>query len=134
MGGKLYTAQEIFDALQEATERQYDNDDVVVSLLIARIGSNISYEVMKILKFDEQKTIEYCKKKIEKEEGKEKAHNEEEMSDTETEYKPYELMFRCPHCNKVSKAKIMVRTDDENTTAAFELLSNFEIKGKKEEE
>ena len=78
MEGKLYTAQEIFDALQEATERQYDNDDVVVSLLIARIGSNISYEVMKILEFDEQKTIEYCKKKIEKEEGEEKAHKEEE--------------------------------------------------------
>lgn len=77
MEGKLYTAQEIFDALQEATERQY-NDDVLTSLLIARIGSNIAYEVMRILKFDEQKTIEYCKKKIEKEEEKEKAHKEEE--------------------------------------------------------
>lgn len=56
------------------------------------------------------------------------------MSDIETEYKPYELMFRCPHCGKTSKVKIMVRTDDESTKSAFELLSNFEIKGKKEEE
>lgn len=71
MEGRLYTAQEIFDALQTATESQY-NDDVVTSLLIARIGSNISYEVMRILKFDEQKTIEYCKKKIEKEREKER--------------------------------------------------------------
>lgn len=77
MEGRLYTAQEIFDALQTATESQY-NDDVVTSLLIARIGSNIAYEVMRILKFDEQKTIEYCKKKIEKKEEKEKAHKEEE--------------------------------------------------------
>lgn len=75
MEGKLYTAQEIFDALQEATESQC-NDDVVTSLLIARIGSNISYEVMRILKFDEQKTIEYCKKKIEKEREKERENGE----------------------------------------------------------
>lgn len=73
MEGKLYTAQEIFDALQEATESLYDNDDVIKSLLVARVGVDIAHEVMQILKFDEQKIIDYCKKKIEKEEENEAA-------------------------------------------------------------
>lgn len=71
MEGRLYTAQEIFDALQTATESMYDNDDVMMSLFVARVGSDIAYKVMRILKFDEKKTIEYCKKKIEKEREKE---------------------------------------------------------------
>ena len=73
MEGRLYTDQEIFDALQEATESLYDNDDAVKSILIAKIGADISFEVMQILKFDEQKTIEYCQKKM-----KEKARDEQE--------------------------------------------------------
>lgn len=137
MEGKLYTAQEIFDALQEATERQYDNDDVEVSLLIARIGSNIAYEVMKILKFDEQKTIEYCKKKIEKEEGKEKAHKDEEFEEAIDE-KPmvkhkYELHVICPHCEKECRVPICVTTDDKNVNDAFSLLCSFGARGRKEE-
>ena len=71
MEGKLYTAQEIFDALQEATESLYDNDDAVKSILIAKIGADISYEVTQILKFDEKKTLDYCKKKLEKEKEEE---------------------------------------------------------------
>lgn len=70
MEGRLYTAQEIFDALQEATESLYDGD-VVKSLLVARVGADIAYEVMQILKFDEQKALDYCHKKM-----KEKVDNE----------------------------------------------------------
>lgn len=76
MEGRLYTAQEIFDALQTATESLYDNDDVMMSLFVARVGTNIACGVMQILKFDEQKTIEYCKKKIEKEREKERENEE----------------------------------------------------------
>ena len=72
MEGRLYTAQEIFDALQEATESLYD-DDVVKSLLLSKVGADIAYEVMRILKFDEQKTLDYCHKKME-----EMANNEQE--------------------------------------------------------
>ena len=73
MEGRLYTAQEIFDALQTATESLYDNDDVMMSLFAARVGSDIACKVMVILKFDEQKTIEYCHKKM-----KEKVGDEQE--------------------------------------------------------
>ena len=64
MEGKLYTAQEIFDALQTATESLYDDDDMVKSLLVAKVGVDIAYEVMQILKFDEQKILDYCQKKM----------------------------------------------------------------------
>ena len=73
MEGRLYTAQEIFDALQEATESLYDDDDMVKSLLLSKIGADIAYEVMRILKFDEQKTLDYCHKKM-----KEMTSNEQE--------------------------------------------------------
>lgn len=76
MEGRLYTAQEIFDALQTATESLYDDDDVMMSLFVARVGSDIACKVMVILKFDEQKTIEYCHKKM-----KEKAGDEQEDQD-----------------------------------------------------
>lgn len=77
MEGKLYTAQEIFDALQTATESLYDDDDVMMSLFAARVGSDIACKVMVILKFDEQKTIEYCHKKM-KEKEREKEREKEE--------------------------------------------------------
>ena len=64
MEGKLYTAQEIFDALQAATEGLYDDDDMIKSLLVAKVGVDIAYEVMQILKFDEQKILDYCQKKM----------------------------------------------------------------------
>lgn len=67
MEGRLYTAQEIFDALQAATESLYDTDDAIKSLLVSKIGADIAYGVTQILKFDEKKTIDYCKKKLEKE-------------------------------------------------------------------
>ncbi len=73
MEGKLYTAQEIFDALQTATESLYDKEDAVKSLLVAKVGVDIAYEVMQILKFDEQKVVDYCQKKME-----ERANNETE--------------------------------------------------------
>ena len=73
MEGKLYTAQEVFDALQAATESLYRNGDKLKSLLVAEIGVDIAYEVMQILKFDEQKVVDYCQKKM-----KERADNEQE--------------------------------------------------------
>lgn len=50
------------------------------------------------------------------------------------EHKEFDICFRCPHCKKLSTATVHIRTDNESVLAAFELLSKFEMKGKKEEE
>lgn len=71
MEGRLYTAQEIFDAIQEATENLYDRSDIIRSLVVSRIGSDIAYEVTKILNFDQEKVLEYCKKKLEQDDEQE---------------------------------------------------------------
>lgn len=54
------------------------------------------------------------------------------MEETE-EYVPFELKVRCPHCDKVCTVKVHINSDDDNTLTAFELLSSFEMKGKKDE-
>lgn len=77
MEGKLYTAQEIFDALQEGTENLYVKNDPLKNLAVAKLGADIAYETMRVLGFDEDKVVEYCKKKIEKEEKKEKRNERE---------------------------------------------------------
>ena len=63
MEGKLYTAQEIFDALQAGTEKLYVKNDPLKNLAVAKLGADIAHETMRILKFDKDKVIEYCKKK-----------------------------------------------------------------------
>lgn len=88
--------------------------------------------LMKILKFDEQKTIEYCKKKIEKEEGKEKAFEETINENPMVKHK-YELHVICPHCEKECRVPICVATDDKNVNDAFSLLYSFGARGRKEE-
>lgn len=65
MEGKLYTAQEVFDALQAGVGSLYDKDDIIKSLAVAKIGVDVAYETMRALKFDEEKVLEYCKKKME---------------------------------------------------------------------
>lgn len=65
MEGKLYTAQEVFDALQAGVESLYDKDDIIKSLAVAKIGVDVAYETMRALKFDEDEVLEYCKKKME---------------------------------------------------------------------
>jgi hypothetical protein len=62
MEGKLYTAQEIFDALQAGTENLYDKDDPIKTHAVAKLGADIACETMCVLKFDKDKVIEYCKK------------------------------------------------------------------------
>jgi hypothetical protein len=64
MEGRLYTAQEIFDALQEATESLYDKDDPIKTYAVAKLGSDVAYGMFRALKFDEDKVVQYCKKKI----------------------------------------------------------------------
>jgi len=64
MEGKLYTAQEIFDALQTGTENLYDKNDPIKNHAVAKLGADIAYETMRVLKFDKDKVVEYCKKKI----------------------------------------------------------------------
>lgn len=66
MEGKLYTAQEILDAIQEATTRSHDDDDIVKTIMTAKVGADIAYEVMDILGIDKDKALEYFKKKVEK--------------------------------------------------------------------
>jgi hypothetical protein len=65
MEGKLYTAQEIFDALQTGTESLYDKDDPIKTHAVAKLGADIAYETMRVLGFDKDKVVEYCKKKME---------------------------------------------------------------------
>lgn len=65
MEGKLYTAQEIFDALQEGTENLYVKNDPLKNLAVAKLGADIAHETMRVLKFDKDKVADYCKKKIE---------------------------------------------------------------------
>ena len=64
MEGRLYTAQEIFDALQAGTEKLYNKDDPIKNYAVAKLGADIAYETMRVLGFDKSKVIEYCKKKI----------------------------------------------------------------------
>jgi hypothetical protein len=64
MEGKLYTAQEIFDALQTGVESLYDKDDPIKTYAVAKLGTDIAYETMRVLGFDKDKVVEYCKKKI----------------------------------------------------------------------
>lgn len=42
MEGKLYTAQEVFDALQAGVESLYDKDDIIKSLAVAKNRSRCS--------------------------------------------------------------------------------------------
>ena len=65
MEGKLYTAQEIFDALQIGVENLYVKGDPIRNYAVAKLGADIAHETMCALKFDEDKVVEYCKKKIE---------------------------------------------------------------------
>lgn len=81
MKGRLYTADEIFNALREATEQAVEemleqcfpegedekSDHVARSLTI--IGGNIAYNVAEILKFDMDQLSDYCKKMLEEEDG-----------------------------------------------------------------
>lgn len=64
MEGKLYTAQEIFDALQTGTENLYDKGDPIRTYAVMKLGADIAYETMRVLGFDEDKVVEYCKKKM----------------------------------------------------------------------
>lgn len=65
MEGKLYTAQEIFDALQTGTENLCDKNDPIKSYAVMKLGADIAYETMRVLGFDKDKVVEYCKKKME---------------------------------------------------------------------
>lgn len=79
MIGRLYTADEIFNALQEATGQSVEEmlercsphldgekaDSAARSIMI--IGGDIAYNVAEILKFDMEQLSDYCKKKIEEE-------------------------------------------------------------------
>lgn len=79
MIGRLYTADEIFNALREATEQAVeemleqcfpdDGDEKADSAArsITIIGGNIAYNTAEILKFDMDQLSDYCKKKLEEE-------------------------------------------------------------------
>ena len=64
MEGKLYTAQEIFDALQKSVENLYVKDDPIRNYAVAILGADIAHETMCALKFDKDKVVEYCKKQL----------------------------------------------------------------------
>lgn len=64
MEGKLYTAQEIFDALQIGTENLYVKGDPIKNLAVAKLGADVAYETMCALGVDKDKVVEYCKKKM----------------------------------------------------------------------
>lgn len=80
MIGRLYTADEIFQALRKATEQTTEemleqcfpdgenekSDHAARSITI--IGGNIAYNTAEILKFDMDQLSDYCKKKLEEEE------------------------------------------------------------------
>lgn len=79
MIGRLYTADEIFNALRKATEQAVEemlelcfpdgenekSDHAARSITI--IGGNIAYNTAEILKFDMDQLSDYCKKKLEEE-------------------------------------------------------------------
>lgn len=79
MIGRLYTADEIFNALRKATEQAVEEmleqcfpdggdekaDNAARSITI--IGGNIAYNTAEILKFDMDQLSDYCKKKLEEE-------------------------------------------------------------------
>lgn len=66
MEGKLYTAQEIFDALQIAVENLYIKDNSLRNHVVAKLGADIAYETMCALKFDKDKVVEYARSKLRK--------------------------------------------------------------------
>ena len=63
MEGRLYTAQEIFDALQTGVENLYVKGDPIKNIAIAKLGADVAHETMCALGFDKDKVVEYCKKK-----------------------------------------------------------------------
>lgn len=79
MIGKLYTADEIFQAIKEATDKATDEifEDYDVpewkreagAHAITVVGANISYCVAEILGFDMDQLADYCEKKLEEEDG-----------------------------------------------------------------
>lgn len=82
MIGRLYTADEIFQALRKATEQTTEEmleqcfpdideakgDHAARSITI--IGGNIAYNVAEILGFDMEQLDKYCRERLEEEDGR----------------------------------------------------------------
>lgn len=78
MKGRLYTADEIFQALWKATEKATDDileeyklhiPEEVARHSIAVVGGNIAYCVAEVLGFDMEQLDRYCREKLEEEDS-----------------------------------------------------------------
>lgn len=65
MRGRLYTADEIFNAINDATNKVSKERPDAAEFLVMLIGGDIAYHVAEILGFDMEQLQEYCKQKIE---------------------------------------------------------------------
>lgn len=64
MQGRLYTADEIFEALHEGSARVAETYPDTMGPAIVAAGANISMEVADILGFDMDQLKKYCIKKM----------------------------------------------------------------------
>lgn len=64
MKGRLYTADEVFNAIHKATENVTDEAGIVFATVVVRVGADIAYEVAKILDFDMEQLEKYCKERL----------------------------------------------------------------------
>lgn len=79
MIGKLYTADEIFNAIKLATDKAineiFEDYDVPEwkrepgAHAITVVGANIAYSVAEILGFDMEQLEDYCERRLEEEDG-----------------------------------------------------------------